>query len=241
MGKSIPDFPYIKGWVRTSLIDYPGLIATVLYTACCNLRCPFCHNPELLFGGEDVDSIDLIEILNFSNLRKGMVEGIVVSGGEPLLHASIIDLLKLLRAQALKIKLDTNGCFPDRLQEVLHLGLVDMVAMDIKASKNAYDKATGIRHLLPDKVVQSLQILKSSNIPFELRTTIIPDFHTKEMMRDIAEWIAPVDSYVLQQFQPEDTFAPDYRKLKPLSEGELISMKQIAEQYIQNVSIRGLH
>ena len=152
MGKNFPEFNFIKGWVRTSLIDYPGRIATVIYTGGCNLRCPFCHNPELLEHPERYDSIALREILEFMSLRNGVIDGVVISGGEPLVHKQIIDLLQLLRTYDIGIKLDTNGCFPERLKQIIDLQLVDMVAMDIKASKDYYATAVGSKNGVVTKI-----------------------------------------------------------------------------------------
>jgi pyruvate formate lyase activating enzyme len=240
MRKPLPDIDFIKGWVRTSLIDFPGKIATVIYTGGCNLRCPFCHNPELLNGGDTYETIAFTEVLEFLKLRAGVIDGIVVSGGEPLIHKSIFNLLHKLREFDIKIKLDTNGCYPERLQRILELQLVDMVAMDIKASKETYAEVVGMKNDMTTKIDASLHILKASSIPFELRTTILPNFHTKQMMMDIVQWIAPVDHYYLQQFRPEVTLDDSYKQLQPVSESKLKSFQLICQQEIPHTEIRGL-
>ena len=240
MEKNLPEIDFIKGWVRTSLIDYSGKIATVIYTGGCNLRCPFCHNPELLSGGDGYETIAFQEIMEFLKFREGMIDGIVVSGGEPLIHKSIITLFRKLREFDIQIKLDTNGCFPEQLQMILDLGLIDMVAMDIKSSRDAYSEIVGNKRDIVKKIDASLNILKSSSIPFELRTTILPNIHTKQMMLDIVQWIAPVEHYYLQQFRPEVTLDHSYNRLRPVTQSELKELQLVCQQIIPQTSIRGL-
>ncbi len=238
MGQHSIDF--VKGWVRTSLIDYPGKIATVLYTEGCNLRCPICHNPELITYPERYESIDLSEIFTYLKDRAGMVDGIVVSGGEPLLRPETLDLLEQFRSLKIAIKLDTNGCFPDRLAEILSHNLVDMVAMDVKGSKRLYPLVSGMKDFAVSKIDQSLTLLKQSSVDYEIRTTVIPQVIDIQAVTDIVEWIGPVQHYVLQQFRPVMTLDARYRYLEPLPDVQLNEMAEIARKVISDVSVRGL-
>ncbi|MBI9049021.1 MAG: anaerobic ribonucleoside-triphosphate reductase activating protein [Anaerolineaceae bacterium] len=234
------DIDFIKGWVRTSLIDYPGKIATVIYTAGCNLRCPICHNPELINAPNRYDAITLSEIFDYLNRRKGVIDGIVITGGEPLFHVDMVSLLEQLRALPVAIKLDTNGCYPERLQEIIERKLVDMIAMDIKSSKPLYAQLTGVKMDNSKAIERSLTILKQSGISYEIRTTVIPGVIDRGVIAEIVNWIAPVQQYALQQFRPVITLDPNYRKLEPISDYELNEMLELARQCIPDVSVRGL-
>lgn len=238
MGQHSIDF--VKGWVRTSLIDYPGKIATVLYTEGCNLRCPICHNPELITYPERYESIDLSEILTYLKDREDMVDGVVISGGEPLLRPETMDLLEQFRSLKIAIKLDTNGCFPDRLAEILSHKLVDMVAMDVKGSKSLYPLVSGVKDFDVSKIDQSLTLLKQSSVDYEIRTTVIPQVIDLKAVTDIVGWIGPVRHYVLQQFRPVMTLDARYRYLEPLPDAQLNAMAEIARKVISDVSVRGL-
>ena len=231
---------FVKGWVRTSLIDFPGKIATVLYTEGCNLRCPICHNPELITYPDRYESIDLSEIFTYLKDREDLVDGIVISGGEPLLRPETMDLLEQFRSLNIAIKLDTNGCFPDRLEEIISRKLVDSIAMDVKGSKSLYPLVTGMSEFNVSKIDQSLAVLKQDRVDYEVRTTIIPQLIDLKVLADIVSWIGPVKHYVLQQFRPVMTLDARYRSLDPTPEDQLNEMADFARKVIPNVSIRGL-
>lgn len=231
---------FIKGWVKTTFIDFPGKIATVIYTEGCNLRCPICHNPELIMFPDRYESIDITEIFAYIEERKALIDGIVLSGGEPLFHPETLDLLAALRPLPVAIKLDTNGYFPERLEQIVQNKSVDMIAMDVKGSPSLYPLVTGIEKFDIRKIESSLEILRKGSVPFEIRTTVIPQVIDEQVIADIAAWISPVDQYVLQQFRPVMTLDPQYRNLEPLSENRLNAMAEIAREVISNVTVRGI-
>jgi len=234
------EIDFVKGWVRTSLIDFPGKIATVLYTEGCNLRCPICHNPELITYPERYESIALAEIIAYLKEREDLVDGIVISGGEPLLRPQTLDLLEEIRPLPIAIKLDTNGTFPERLQEIISRKLVDMISMDVKGSKTLYPLVTGVDDFDISRIDQSLAILKQGQVDYEIRTTVIPQIIDLQAIDDIVSWIGTVERYVLQQFRPIMTLDARYRSLEPLPDAELNEMAKLARQKIANVSVRGL-
>ena len=231
---------FIKGWVKTSFIDFPGKIATVLYTEGCNLRCPICHNPELITYPERYESIDIDEIFAYIEQREALIDGVVISGGEPLIHPETVALLEALRALPVAIKLDTNGCFPERLEQIIVNKLVDMIALDVKAPPYLYPLVSGNKRFDITKLEHSLAVLRAGAVPFEIRTTVIPQVIDEQALTDLVAWITPVDHYVLQQFRPVMTLDPEFRNLHPLPEYRLTTMAEIARRVIPDVAIRGI-
>ena len=169
----------ISGLQKLTLLDYPGTVACTVFTGGCNFRCPFCHNAPLVLPEELPEAADDSEVLSFLRKRAGVLDGVAVTGGEPLLHRDIDGFLEKVHALGFKVKLDTNGSFPDRLIEIVRAGLVDRVAMDIKNSPELYAKTVGLEKLDLSAVERSKDFLLSGEVDYEFRTTVVRGLHTK--------------------------------------------------------------
>ena len=188
----------VQGYQKLTLLDYPGRTACTVFTGGCNLRCPFCHNAGLVrtpLAGPNLTD----EVLAYLAKRKGILDGVCVTGGEPLLQPDLVGFLQAVKEMGYAVKLDTNGMLPGRLAEVLATKLVDYVAMDIKSSPDGYPAATGTDADV-SAVSDSLSILRGSGIPFELRTTAVRGIHTEADFDAIGQWIGDVPAYFIQRF-----------------------------------------
>ena len=188
----------VQGYQKLTLLDYPGRTACTVFTGGCNLRCPFCHNAGLVrtpLAGPNLTD----EVLAYLAKRKGILDGVCVTGGEPLLQPDLVGFLQAVKEMGYAVKLDTNGMLPGRLSEVLATNLVDYVAMDIKSSPDGYPAATGTDADV-SAVSDSLSILRDSGIPFELRTTAVRGIHTEADFDAIGRWIGDVPAYYIQRF-----------------------------------------
>ena len=164
---------YICGLQKLAMVDYPGKIAATVFTGGCNLRCPFCHNALLVTRLSETPEIPQSEVLDFLRSRKGLLDGVVLSGGEPLMQPDAADFLRSVRDLGFAVKLDTNGCYPDRLASLLEEGLVDYVAMDIKNCREKYGETVGIPNFDTAPVEESVRLLRSSGVEYEFRTTLV--------------------------------------------------------------------
>ena len=162
----------ISGMEKLTLLDYPANTACLIFTQGCNFRCPFCHNKNLLMDTNGDGIIDENEVLNYLKKRKGLVDGICISGGEPLLQRDIESFIKKIKEIGVKVKLDTNGSNPQKLKKLIDMGLIDYVAMDIKNDFSNYDKTSGVDNINIENIKKSIDILENSNIEYEFRTTI---------------------------------------------------------------------
>ena len=198
----------IGGFQKLTLLDYPGKVACIVFTKGCSFRCPFCYNADLVLPDGHTDPCTEADVLRYLTQRRHLLEGVVVTGGEPLLQPDLPAFLEEVRALGLSIKLDTNGSFPKRLQALLEQQLISYVAMDIKHAPDGYGAATGLpNNAAVSLVEESLQTLQASGVPFELRTTVVQGIHTQESLRDLAQWLQeklrkPVPWY-LQSYQDE--------------------------------------
>lgn len=240
----------IAGIQKLTLLDYPGRCAATIFTPGCNLKCPFCHNASLVLNPED-DPYDQDKILEFLKDRYGKLTGLAVTGGEPLLQADIADFLRRVKAIGYGIKLDTNGCFPDRLKALIDEGLVDYVAMDVKSSWATYPTAVGLSEeqgaAVIEKIKQSMSILKNSNVEFEFRSTIVNPLHSKEDIEEMAKAVGPVPNYFLQSFADSgDILGDDCKggsqnlRYSTYEKEVLYEFLEIAKQYSPNVKLRGV-
>lgn len=226
----------IKGLQGTSLLDYPGRISSVIFIGGCNFRCPFCHNPELV-EPEKIKSTPVIEIeeaLNELRRRSKFIEGVAITGGEPLLFSYIEELVIRIKEMGLSVKIDTNGAFPERLKRVIKDA--DYIAMDLKTSPEKYLLATGGRCDF-HKVFRSMKILLSSGIDYEFRTTLVPSVVEEEDIERIASMIEGARKYALQIYRPGKTLAPDFVSVS-YPKDRMEEMKKIAEKFIKNVELR---
>lgn len=228
----------ICGLQKLAMVDYPGKLAATVFTGGCNLRCPFCHNALLVTRLGESPSLSEEEILAFLASRKNLLDGMVLSGGEPLMQPGCVDFLQKVRALGLAIKVDTNGCYPAVLAEILRKGLADYVAMDLKNSREKYAETVGIPGFDLTPIEESIQILKNSSVDYEFRTTVVKEFHTIEDIRAIGQWVQGAPRYFLQQFVDSGNLITP--GLHPVSEEELQNLSLAAQPWFGQVSIRGI-
>lgn len=227
----------IGGLQKLTLIDYPGKIAATVFTMGCNFLCSFCHNPELVdpLLMKDQPALSESEIFEFLEKRKGDLEGVCVTGGEPTLHKDLAGFLSKIKSLGFSVKLDTNGSHPEMLENLIREKLVDYIAMDIKAPFDKYRGITGTANL--EKIKKSIEIIK--NFPeYEFRTTVVPRFHTKEDIIQIAKEISPAKKFFLQQFYPTKTLDPEFKKEKGYSKEILAEFCEAVKPYFDYCGVR---
>lgn len=192
----------IKGLQKITLLDFPGKVACTVFTGGCNFRCPFCHNASLVTHTETAKNISQEEIFSYLSHRKGILDGVGITGGEPLLHKEIADFCRKIHDLGLLVKLDTNGSFPDRLRALIEEGLVDYIAMDIKNCKEAYAETCGLRDMSAEvsKIEESIRLIMNAGIPYEFRTTVVRELHSKERLIALAKEISGAERFFLQTF-----------------------------------------
>lgn len=229
----------IQGLHELTLVDYPGRIACTLFLFGCNFRCGFCYNPDLVLAPMGEEHSEK-EILDFLEKRKGQLEGVCITGGEPLMTIDV-EFLKKIKDLGYSIKIDTNGSFPELLEELIKDGLIDYVAMDIKSSKENYDKITGC-NIDIKKIEKSIKIISSLLDYYEFRTTVV-DHDVKEM-EEIAQWLNNLCSgkpqkFVMQGFKNKGKFIDsEFNKKQDVSEEYLEELKNILENYFDKVEVR---
>ncbi|MBR2460482.1 MAG: anaerobic ribonucleoside-triphosphate reductase activating protein [Clostridia bacterium] len=230
----------LGGLAKTTLLDYPGRIACTVFTSGCNLRCPFCHNASLVIPRPERHGAYLYEgdFFSFLEKRKGILDGVVVSGGEPLMQADIEDFLYKIKSMGYSIKLDTNGSFPDKLTSVINSELVDYVAMDIKNSPEKYLLTSG-RDVL-DEVRRSVDLILSSSIEYEFRTTAVAQLHTEDDFKAIGEWIKGAKRYFIQCFKDSGDILGGENKYSPPSSRDLETFINAVKAPIPSASLRGI-
>jgi len=194
----------LGGLQKTTLIDYPGKVAATVFTVGCNFRCPFCYSKELVIPEEIKKHPKISEeyFFDFLEKRKGLLDGVVICGGEPTIHNDLPEFSEKIKNLGYLVKLDTNGSNPEMLKELIDKKLIDYVAMDIKAPKDNYEKAIGVKINI-DSIQKSIDILKNGSIDYEFRTTVVPAIHNREDIIKMAEWIKGAKKYFLQQFNSQ--------------------------------------
>ena len=227
----------ISGLQKLTLLDYPGLVACTVFTGGCNFRCPFCHNAPLVLPEELAHDTDEEQVLSFLKKRVGVLDGVAITGGEPLLHGDIGAFLEKVRALGFRIKLDTNGSFPDRLMDIVRAGLVDRVAMDIKNSPELYAKTAGVDRLDLDAIERSKDFLLSGSVDYEFRTTVCAPLHTPEEMAGIGRWLKGAKRYFLQPFVDSGELVGS--GMKPLTKEEIEALRDSVLPDIPSTQIRG--
>ncbi len=226
------------GLQKLTLLDFPGHMAATVFTGGCNFRCPFCHNRSLVFFSENDNRIETADIFAYLQKRKGILDGVCVSGGEPLLHRGIKDFIIKVRSMGLKIKLDTNGTNFELLKELIDEKLVDYVAMDIKNCPSLYGETTGVNGIDLSNVRKSVKYLIEDHVDYEFRTTVVKEFHSKTDTRELGEWIKGAKRYYLQGF--EDHGSCICEGLHPLEKEEMIRLRDSLKKYVENIAIRGI-
>lgn len=192
----------IAGIQKLTLLDYPGLTACTIFMNGCNFRCPYCHNSSLVINSEFNEILNEDEILEFLKTRKGRLDGVCITGGEPLLQKDLIPFIKKIKDIGYKVKLDTNGYLTGKLKEILDLNLVDYVAMDIKSSITNYEKSIGLKMINKENIQSSIDLIKNSNLEnYEFRTTVVKELHSLDDFKEIGEMLLGSKQYFLQQFK----------------------------------------
>ncbi|OPX33180.1 MAG: anaerobic ribonucleoside-triphosphate reductase activating protein [Candidatus Latescibacteria bacterium 4484_181] len=229
----------IKGLQKTSLIDYPGKIVSILFLGGCNFRCPYCYNPQLVLHYQQMPDITEEEVLEHLHSRKRFLDGISVTGGEPTLHSDLPLFLEKVKKEGFLVKIDTNGTHPEMLRKLCQKGLLDYLAMDVKAPLERYKevvRATVDR----GKIQESVRLIKGGQVEYEFRTTIVPGLLDEEDIKKIGRWLEGAKHWVLQQFQPLRSIDPTYCDRKPYSAEHMNEFLRLAEKYVEKCELRGL-
>lgn len=225
----------ISGFEKMTLTDYPGSVAAIVFTQGCNFKCPFCHNSDLIYFKNGV--IDENEVLDYLGKRKKMLDGVVITGGEPTIQKDLIGFLNKVKDLGLKVKLDTNGAKPEILQKIIDLNLVDYIAMDIKSSQNNYSEVSGVKVDI-NKIRESISIIKKSKLDFEFRTTVVKNYHNYESLLEICEYVGKDVKYYLQNFENSSRVLNS--TLESFSKDELLKMCAKINGKFPNVKVRGI-
>lgn len=234
---------HFKGFVKTSLLEYPGKIVSVVFVGGCNFRCPFCQNPDLVLNSRSLPSIDEKEVIEYLLSKKKWLDGLAITGGEPMLEEDLPNFLSKIKKERFLVEIETNGSNSRMLRDLVDRRLVDYLALDIKAPLKweKYRKVAGIvDESLLGNVKESVKILLRSNVDYELRTTVVPGLVGQEDAISIAEGIEGARKYVLQQFVPTVTLDKQYEKIEPYSKAQLEAMKKKIANYVESCEIRGV-
>lgn len=223
------------GLEKLSLVDYDNKLSCVLFMQGCNFRCPFCHNSQLVFNDNVV--IPFKDIMDYLKLRRNVLDGVVISGGEPTLMPDLIDKIKEIKALGYLVKLDTNGTNPDVVQKLIDLKLVDHFAMDIKNYIDDYEPITGVKNIYKDRVLKTISILINSGVSYEFRTTLVKEFHNENNIKKMGEMLKGAKKMYLQHFV--DNKDCIVHNLHDISIQEATNYKQILSNYIDFVELRG--
>lgn len=226
----------IAGLVRTSAVDYPKNVCSTIFLAGCNFRCPYCHNPELVEVPSNLETISEEEVLNHLKKRKNVLDGLCVTGGEPLLF-DVKNFLGKVKDLGLKAKVDTNGTKPESLKELIDLGLVDYIAMDIKAPLEKYGEVVNTNVDVND-IKESISTIRESGLNYEFRTTVVPTFTSKEDLIKIGELLKGSEKYAIQQFEPTKALDEEVLEIKPYSKDKFKEFGELMEKYFDEVEVR---
>lgn len=228
----------IHGLQKLTLLDYPGHTACTVFTAHCPWRCPFCHNASLVLDPQSQPTVSETDFFSFLVRRKGLLDGVAVTGGEPTLQRDLPEFLRKVKALGFAVKLDTNGTNPAMLRAILDEGLADYVAMDIKAGRDNYSAVTGT--LRPDMmaVEESARLLMNGGVDFEFRTTVVRGLHSSEDFADIAAWLSGSEKYFLQAFKDSGDILSG--GCSAFRREDMEAFRQLLLPAIPNTAIRGM-
>lgn len=222
----------ISGLEKLTVTDFPGFVSCIIFTQGCNFRCPFCQNSDLINNKKGLISLE--EIFDYLKKRKNILDGVVISGGEPTIQPDLKDFILKIKEMKLKVKLDTNGSNYKQLKELIDLKLVDYVAMDIKNSFNHYNPITGLEKVNLENIKKSMELLKGSDIDFEFRTTLVKEYHTYEDILDICKYVGN-SKYFLQNFQNSECVLD--KNLHGFTQEELKEFEKLRKEF-PNVKVR---
>ena len=221
----------IGGLQKTSMVDYPGNIVATVFLQGCYFKCGFCHNPELI-SRENKNSIPEERVLSFLDSRKGLLDGVCISGGEPTIQKDLVEFVKKIKDKGFLVKIDTNGSNPDVIKGLINDKLIDYIAMDIKVVFEKYKIV--VDNFDVEKIKESVEIIKNCGLDYEFRTTVHPSFHTKKDILEIAKYLKGARKYVLQQFFFKDKIVDErYGKITPFSEEEIKKMKKECDNFLK--------
>ena len=225
-----------RGLEKFSLVEWPGKITAIIFTGGCNFRCPFCHNPELVTDLDKTPVYPWKEIEKFLDKKIGWVDAIMITGGEPTIHADLPKILKIIKDKGYLTGVATNGSNPEMLRKIIEEKLVDRVCMDVKSSLENYPEACGAKNN-SEKISESIEIIKNSGIEYEFKLTVVPGIVTKEDIPKIGEMIKGAKKIYLQQFRPFKTLDKSYQNKVPYDKDEIVSMAKELEKYIDEVNL----
>ena len=225
----------ICGIQKVTLLDFPGYVACTIFLGGCNFNCPYCHNSSLIRNNLADEILTKEELYEYLTRRKGLLDGVAITGGEPLLHNEIVDLIKSIKNLGYKVKLDTNGSFPEKLKQVIDEKLVDYVAMDIKNTLEKYPLTIGCNTDI-SKIQESINILINSDVEYEFRTTVVKDYHEISDFHKIGEMIKNAKRYFIQSYKYQDSVR--VKTLSAMTKEELQMCLDIVKEYVENSSLR---
>jgi pyruvate formate lyase activating enzyme len=228
----------LLGLQKLTLLDFPGKMACTVFTGGCNFRCPFCHNASLVVNPSEQDVLPVEEFFAFLKGRKGLLDGVCVSGGEPLIQPDIEEFISRIKSMGFLVKLDTNGSYPETLKSLIHNKLVDYVAMDIKNSKESYYKTCGTDKIDMSRMEMSAALLMEGYVPYEFRTTVVKELHKESDFIKIGKWLSPDSPYFLQEFVDSgDIIGTGFTSYK---KEEMEKFAKILRKTLKKVEIRGM-
>ncbi len=234
----------IKGFINLSLVDWDGKLSSVIFLPNCNFRCPFCYNSTLVLHPERLETIPFERVEDYLKKQRGWIDGVCITGGEPMLHRDLPDLCSKLKEMDFLVKVDTNGTNSMMMKELMDRGLIDYIAVDIKAplTVEKYSKVAGVNaEKFLGKVKETIRILLGSKMDYEFRTTVVPTLHEEEDIKEICDGVKGCRKYVLQKFDVtlgKTTIDPDFSKLKPFTNEEMKAFLTIAQESLPNVKLR---
>ncbi|MGN0482118.1 MAG: anaerobic ribonucleoside-triphosphate reductase activating protein [Lachnospiraceae bacterium] len=228
----------IHGFLKTTLLDYPGQVACTIFCGSCNFRCPYCHNSELVLHPNEMPLIGEEEIFSHLQKRKGILDGVCITGGEATLQADLVPFIEKIKELGYLVKLDTNGYRPDVLKELCEKQLLDYVAMDIKHSREKYYTICRMDSFSLAPIETSVNFLKEGHVPYEFRTTVIKELHTPQDLCDIARWISEADAYYLQSYRDSEEVME--RRFSAYSTEEFLKIEAQVKQILPCTKLRGI-
>lgn len=228
----------IAGFVKTSMVDYPGNIVSTIFLSGCNFRCPYCHNPDLV--NKEQSHFSEQEVFDHLKMRIGLIDGVCVSGGEPTIHSDLVDFLKRIKSLGLLVKLDTNGSNPEMLRKILDKKLVDYIAMDIKAAFDKYSEACGVP-IDMEKISKSIAMIKSSNVEHEFRTTMVPKYVSQDDFEKVCRSLKGAHRFYIQQFDNRNEMVDEnLKKEKLYPPQKMDDFLRSAEPYFDICGLRNI-
>jgi len=227
----------IAGLQKLSLVDFPGHLCSVVFVQGCNFRCGYCQNPDLIPPKQKTDWSEK-DILDYLSRRKSAIEGVVITGGEPIIYDDLPAFAKKIKDSGFKVKVDTNGSDPARIERLLKEKVVDYISLDIKTSFPKYSLVTDISNI-EELISGSIRIIMGAGIPYEFRTTCVPGIVDEKDFVEIGKAVKGAERYCLQQFRPQITFDPDFQKVTPYTKDVLEKFRDILTGFVQHVELRG--